>query len=96
MSYSLLKLVSGEELIGKLSYVESDMFTLEKPAILAFNDQQFAMIPFMPFAKDHTVQINKNAVVVPPIEADDKLIAEYKRVYEPSAIIVPQKQGIIT
>lgn len=93
MTYKILKLSSGEEIIGNVTESESS-YIIEKPAAIVFDHNNFGMIPFMPFTENHTVTFDKNLVPGIGIPAPE-LVSEYKRVYEPDAIIVPPKSIVI-
>lgn len=60
-----LKLITGEELIGK--YVKEDMatITLSKPLMLAMSKQGPAMMPLMMTVNpEHDFAINKQAIIL--------------------------------
>ena len=68
----ILKLVTGEELLGDASEVANQLnqITLVKPCILQLvpsrsNPEQvgMALIPYATYAKDHTIIIDKDCIV---------------------------------
>lgn len=90
--YKIVKLNSGEELIAQFTETNTH-YILKRPAAIVFNEQTFAMIPFMPFAKEHTVSVCKAGLT--EAEPEERLVAEYKNIYEKQAIIVPEQQIVI-
>jgi len=60
-----LKLVSGDEVVGKLVSAESDTYSLDKPVVLAMGQQGATMVPYMLTADPsvHQFQFAKSHVL---------------------------------
>ncbi len=72
----LLKLVTGEEIIGDITETGVDL-SVKNPIKIALAKEGLAMIPFCPFMKGHTITVTKVNVVF-ETEIDDDLANAYK------------------
>jgi len=73
-----IKLVTGEEVVARISNNDGTTVTIEKPLVILMSPQGLAFGTFLP-TMDHSkgIQIDaRNIVAVGP--ANDKVIAEYK------------------
>jgi|TARA_B110000503_G_scaffold68024_1_gene106380 hypothetical protein len=88
-----LKLVTGEEVVARISDNDGTTITLERPLVILMSPQGLAFGSFVP-TMDHSkgVKIDtRNIVAVGP--ANDKVIAEYKSATSP--IKTAPKPGLI-
>lgn len=70
-----IKLVTGEELIGKLEEDGPLYYKINKPMVLTASQQGLGMAPFMfTINPDKPVRILKSAVMV--VEATDKMFSD--------------------
>ena len=99
----ILKLSSGEEVIGKVTDIvieERQIIVLQKPAVIILqpteNDGKFSMglAPYAPYAFENTIHIMPNHVIG-VMQPTDQMKNEYDTHYG-SEIITPKKQSIIT
>lgn len=86
--YVYFKLINGEEVISNVEKL-SVGYKLKNPATVTFDGQHVGMIPFMPFGVNH--ELKEWVAVADP---EEQMINEYKRIYEPSSIILPSKEII--
>lgn len=91
----ILKLVTGEEIIGDIDEIANQLnqVKLAKPCILQFvpsrsNPEQVSMglIPYAPYAKDHTVYVDEDAIIWQQ-EPVDELRNQYNSIFG-SGIVV--------
>lgn len=84
MSIVNMKLVSGEEIIGKIVAEEEDFYTVRRPRTIAIqqmsNGQAGAQfIPVLLLSSDaEKIKVMKNAIIM----INDKVNPEYVRMYE--------------
>lgn len=86
----ILKLTTGEDVIGEVSEVAHEnmrLITLSNPALIMMmpkdgNDMEFgiALAPYAPFAKDHQVPIMP-AHIVSVFDPEPDLAKEYVRLF---------------
>jgi hypothetical protein len=89
-----IKLMSGEEVIGK--YVKSDdiSITLDKPLMLAMSQKGIGMAPIlMTVNPETTLKFNKLAVIV-QAHSDEEVAKQY--IYQTTGIQPVTKGSIIT
>jgi len=98
----IVKLSSGEEILGKVSDLEIEgrqLIQVEKPAVVIIQPHpteegkfNVALAPYAPYAEKSLVSIMPNHVVaiMSPV---GNLIDEYNRVYG-SSVIMPQEKKI--
>ena len=82
----VLKLITGEEVIARVSEERSDLITLEKPMTLQMippntstGQMGFAMVPWMKAAKNNKVTISIEHILVTD-EASDQTEKNYLQV----------------
>jgi hypothetical protein len=66
-----IKLISGEEIIGRLDEETSEHVKLNKPKSVSIGPQGLGMMPFMFLAGADTVTIKQNHVIVMAAAAKD-------------------------
>ncbi len=72
-----IKLVSGEEIIGKFISDDDKIVTLEKPLMLAMSQKGIGMAPvLMTVNPDTKLKFNKTAIVV-MAHSDDEIGKQY-------------------
>ena len=72
-----IKLVSGEEVIGKFVNDDDKVITLEKPLMLAMSQKGIGMAPvLMTVNPDTKLKFNKQAIVV-MAHSDDEIAKQY-------------------
>ncbi len=72
-----IKLVSGEEIIGKFISDDDKIVTLEKPLMLAMSQKGIGMAPvLMTVNPDTKLKFNRNAIVV-IAHSDDEIAKQY-------------------
>lgn len=59
----VVKLVSGEELIGRVEEIDNINLSMYKPMVLIFSQQGPGLIPFMPLSDDKVFHFARNMVV---------------------------------
>jgi hypothetical protein len=90
-------MISGEEVMGIIKDEQDGFYMLKEPASIMMTDQGNGKVgvgiaPYMPYAKEKQIQINKLAVAAVGTAADE-LEAEYQRIFG-HGIITPRK-GLI-
>ena len=81
----VLKLITGEEVIARVSEEHSNLLTLEKPMTLQMipntstGQMGFAMVPWMKAAKNEKVTISTEHILV-EVEASDQSEKNYLQV----------------
>lgn len=66
-----IKLISGEEIVGKLTEEQSQSYKISKPLVLSMTQKGLGMMPYLfTVSPDKDIKINKSAVIL--IEATDK------------------------
>lgn len=89
-----MKLISGEEVIGKLVSETEEYFTLDRPLMLAIGQKGVAMAPvLMTVNIDSTLKFSKNAVIV-MAKSDGEIAKQY--VYQTTGIQPVSAGSIIT
>lgn len=93
MNIRVFKISSGEELVADFVETEETV-VLKKPAHIILSPGpkglNINMIPFMPFIKNHTIELNKADIVTIGFPADD-LYNAYNELYG-SGIVTPPKK----
>ena len=88
---SILKLASGEEIIGTVARSHDNVYTVNKPLMLVQTPQGLHFAPFLAMAKqDADVKIYGVVAEAPPYEE-----AEANYLSAISGIALPPKSGII-
>lgn len=95
----VVKLVTGEELIGKLSQFTAERITLEKPVGVGYQMDPntpgkigFGFLPFAPMVKQVNFSFDRSHVVY-EAEPNDQLKSAYEQAT--GAIITPNKSLIV-
>ena len=85
MNVKIVKLISGEELIGEYDEVK---YTITHPVVMIpVNNEKIAFSPWMPYADDKTFTLKEDQLLV--IANPSKTIAnEYSRAFG-SGLVVP-------
>jgi hypothetical protein len=81
----ILKLVTGEELVGDVNRVQSTI-TISKPFMITMardpanpsGDMQLALFPYVPYVKDHKLQIDEKSIIW-MTEIVDSMVQDYER-----------------
>jgi hypothetical protein len=72
-----IKLVSGEEIIGKFVSENTQEITLEKPLMLAMSQKGIGMAPvLMTVNPDTKLKFNRNAIVI-MAHSDEEIAKQY-------------------
>lgn len=99
----ILKLSSGEEIIGQVTDLvveERQIIVMEKPAVIVLqptdNEGKFSigLAPYVPYAVDNTIHLMPNHVIG-VMQPTQQLLDEYNTHYG-SSLITPKKKEIIT
>lgn len=104
MTVQIVKLMSGEEIIGKVSdlIIEGrSVVKLEKPAIIILSPVEgqkdkfgIGMAPYAPYAEGNIMHVLPHGIIG-LMEPTEELMNEYNQHYG-DGIFVPQKPKIIT
>lgn len=94
-TYKVIRLNSGEEVIGKLSKPDH----LENPAVIVIRPGEnggmsVMMIPLMPYAEGFEVCFPNMHEYI-SCDPEKGILAEYKRLFDANAIVVPDKNIIL-
>lgn len=94
---TVFKMISGEEVMGKIIEEQDGFYMVKEPASIHMTDQGGGKVgvgiaPYMPYAKEKKIQVNKLAVAAVGTAADE-MEAEYERIFG-HGLITPKK-GII-
>jgi len=86
VNVKIVKLISGEELIGEFDEVK---YTINNPVVMIpVNNEKIAFSPWMPYAEDKLFTLKKDQVLV--LATPSKTIAnEYSRAFG-SGIVIPE------
>jgi hypothetical protein len=83
MDTKAFKLVTGEELIGKVKNFDGGTLTIEDPRILMVQPGpqgvSVAFAPLLISAREQTVAMLKESAVVAESKLDDEMLKEYTR-----------------
>ena len=91
MNIKVVRLVSGEELIGEWN---EEKTIINNPVIMVpIAKDQLGFQPWIPYSKDEDVQL-KDQHIMAIVTPDKKLQNEYNRVFG-SGLIVPEDDKII-
>lgn len=90
--YKVYKLSSGEEIIAEVFNILGEVIILKNPAIIIMQQTQQGMgiglAPFMPYAEEEKVTINKSAIVAESTPATN-MVNEYSRIFGSGIQIAP-------
>lgn len=87
----LVRLTSGEEIIGKVRESADSIKITDAFALVATEPGKIGFIPFMPYAKDQEFTINKRFVMM-VLEPMDQMVDQVRQMT--SGISVPDKRII--
>ena len=96
----ILKLTTGEEIVGDLVEVEGrEIYRIENPCVLAIGMNQagkaaLQMQPLLIFSDQKVVQIKHDHVIY-DVSVAQEIKNKYNEIYG-SGIVLPPSQGIIT
>ena len=99
----ILKISSGEEIIGKVTDLvvqDRQIICVQKPAVIILqptdNEGKFGigLAPYAPYAVENTIHIMPNHVIG-VMQPTEQLVDEYNSQYG-SDVIMPKKKQIIT
>ena len=91
MNIKVVRLVSGEELIGKWNEEKN---TITNPVVMVpVAKDQLGFSPWIPYVDEEDVQLKEQHIMT-VLTPDNKLQNEYNRVYG-SGLIVPDADKII-
>jgi len=87
----IFKLITGEELISKVTSGSDIGYHLDNPASILVKQTNsgmgIALAPFLPYSKD-TVYLFKHAIALEG-DADDQLVNEYNRIFGSGIVVAP-------
>jgi hypothetical protein len=95
-----VKLVSGEELIGRLSETGVDSVALSKPVMIQLqpvgqNQMGLSFLPVLGSVEPDTqLQISKSALAIKPVKTGKTIASSY--IETTSGIITPRTGGLIS
>ncbi|MHA1470166.1 MAG: hypothetical protein ACTSSP_06335 [Candidatus Asgardarchaeia archaeon] len=97
MSIKILKLTSGEDIIGEIEYGSKDDIIVENPAkIVLFPAEEhgigMALMVWLPYSNDKKVSI-KNNFIMAKVKPTAEMINEYSSKFG-SGIVTPTKEII--
>ena len=88
-----IKLISGEEVIGKFVSNDDQALTLEKPLMLAMSQKGIGMAPvLMTVNPDTKLKFNKQAIMI-TAHSDDEIAKQY--IYQTTGIQPVTNGGIV-
>ena len=100
----ILKLVTGEELIGDVTRLQ-DTLTIHKPFMVTMardpanpgGDMQLALFPYVPYVKDHKLQLDEKSTVW-MTDLVDSMVKDYNNALESLKIneVVPENKEQFT
>ena len=94
---TVFKMISGEEVMGKIIEEQDGFYMIKEPASIQMTDQGGGKVgvgiaPYMPYAKEKKIQINKLAVAAVGSAAEE-MSAEYERIFG-HGLVMPKKSLI--
>jgi hypothetical protein len=100
----ILKLVTGEELVGDVSRMQ-DTVTISKPFMITMardpvnpgGDMQLALFPYVPYVKEHKLHLDEKSIVW-MTDLVDSMVKDYNNALESLKItdVVPEKKEQFT
>jgi hypothetical protein len=95
----ILKLSTGEEIVGDIVEETADKYRMENPCVLAIGMNQagkaaLQMQPLLIFSEQKVVEFNPNHVIY-NVSVAQEIKNKYNEIYG-SGIVLPTSQGIIT
>ena len=105
MSIQVIKLVTGEEIIAKITDIKiegRDLIQVERPAIIILmpnddnpNQAQIGLAPWVPYAENATAHVMPAAVTA-VINPTQELVREYEKLYRTNSPIITPDKEILT
>lgn len=95
----ILKLTTGEEIVGNLVEKNGTVFRIENPCLLGIamgpnGKANLQMQPMLLFSEQKVVELNRDHVIY-DVSVANEIQNKYNEVYG-SGIVLPKQQGIIT
>jgi hypothetical protein len=95
----ILKLSTGEEIVGDIVEETADKYRMENPCVLAIGMNQagkaaLQMQPLLIFSEQKVVEFNPNHIIY-NVTVAQEIKNKYNEIYG-SGIVLPPSQGIIT
>lgn len=94
----LLKLVSGEELLGRVSSDDNGVYTITMPVTIVQDESNMSFEPFMPYSDSESFQISSDKVILaanPTVSLKDYYINATTPAKAESVIDMSATSGII-
>jgi hypothetical protein len=95
MEIKMLKLLSGEEILGGIKSIDDKFVEIESPVVVIPSQGpdgktsiQFAEYPMFTHKDQKFFKINKNLVVLEPYQAPENFENQWRQIYG-SGIVVP-------
>ena len=85
----LVRLTSGEEVIGKVRESTDSIYITDGYSLVVTEPGKIGFIPFMPYAKEQEMQINKRFVMM-VLDPVDEMVDQVRQMT--SGIQVPDKR----
>lgn len=91
----ILKLITGEEIIGQLTYNVTHIEAVRPCAVMLVaskstpDQHSMALIPYAGYAKDHTITIDKKSVIW-EADLEDSVYNQYQSIFGSGIEIVTQ------
>lgn len=105
MSIQVIKLITGEEIIAKITDIKiegRDLIQVEQPAIIILmpndenpNQAQIGLAPWVPYAENATAHIMPAAVSA-VVNPKQELVSEYEKLYGTNSPIITPNTDIVT
>ena len=95
----ILKLITGEEIVGNITERISGLISIENPCLLAIamgpnGKASLQMQPLLIFSQQKVVEFNPNHIIY-NVTVAQEIKNKYNEIYG-SGIVLPPSQGIIT
>ena len=94
----LLKLISGEELLGRVSCDDNAVYTITMPVTIVQDESNMGFEPFMPYSDSESFQISGDKVILvanPTVSLKEYYINATEPQEAPSVIDMSATSGII-
>ena len=95
----ILKLVTGEEIIGELNYIETKIEVTRPCAVMLISSKStpdqhsMALIPYAGYAKDHTITVDERAVIW-EAELEDSVYNQYQSIFGSGIQILSEQSSM--
>lgn len=88
------RIITGEEIIGKITHFDSHSVSLKKPCTLTFNQEGMGLMPASIIGNpEHDVTYQRSAIVAIMTPREDA-VSSYEAYA--SSLVLPKKSGIVT